>query len=128
MLRFLLSTEDLNSRKKYVKTADTCPISLLYSIDVKIPLIDTVCAGHAHIGEYYKDFNIPEDPSCPCGKSYQMCIHIITECPLYKEHRHILHNDEQNIILTNLFGTKEGITRYTEFLTKTNTFAWNTQD
>jgi hypothetical protein len=65
--------------------------------------------GHAHIGEYYKDFNIPEDPLCPCGETYQTCIHIITECPLYKEHRHILCDDKHNIILTDLFGTKKGI-------------------
>jgi hypothetical protein len=40
----LLSAEDLNSHKKYVETADTWLISLLYWIDVKILLIDTVCA------------------------------------------------------------------------------------
>jgi ribonuclease HI len=25
--------------------------------------------GHTHIGEYYRDFNIPEDTSCTCGKT-----------------------------------------------------------
>jgi hypothetical protein len=27
--------------------------------------------GHAHVGEYYRDFNIPEDHACPCGETYQ---------------------------------------------------------
>jgi hypothetical protein len=39
-----LSAEDLNSHEKYIETADTWSISPLYCIDVKIPLIDTVCA------------------------------------------------------------------------------------
>jgi hypothetical protein len=76
--------------------------------------------SHAHIGEYYKDFNIREDPSCPCGETYQTHIHIITEC--------LLPNDEHNIIPTDLFGIKKGIAWYTKFLTKTNTFTQKTQD
>jgi hypothetical protein len=75
--------------------------------------------GHVHIGEYYNDFNIPEEYSCPCGENYQTHLHILTECPLYEEHNKILlRDDELNIIPTNLFGTKEGIARFTEFLTK----------
>jgi hypothetical protein len=27
--------------------------------------------GHAHVGEYYRDFNIPEDHACPCSETYQ---------------------------------------------------------
>jgi hypothetical protein len=78
--------------------------------------------GHTHIGEYYRDFNILEDISCPCGAIIQTHIHILSEGPLFDEHRHLLHDEEQNIIPTDLFGTKEGIKRLTEFLTKTNTF------
>jgi hypothetical protein len=84
--------------------------------------------GHAHVGKYYNDFNIPEDPSCPCSENYQTHIHILTECSLYEEYRHLLRNDELNIIPTDLFGTKEGIARFTEFLTKTNAFSRNAQD
>jgi hypothetical protein len=81
--------------------------------------------GHAHIGEYYRDFNIPEDTSCPCGTDLQTHIHILSECPLFDDHRHLLHNDKQNIISTNLFGTKEGIERFT---TKMNAFACHCKD
>jgi hypothetical protein len=83
--------------------------------------------GHTHIGEYYRDFNIPEDISCPCGVAIQTRIHILSECPLFDEHRHLLHDEEQNIIPTDLFGTKEGIKHLTEFLTKTNAFANHNQ-
>jgi hypothetical protein len=76
------------------------------------------CIGHTHLGEYYRDFNIPEDISCPCGAIIQTCIHILSECLLFNEHRHLLHDKEQNIIPTDLFGTKEGIKRLTKFLTK----------
>jgi hypothetical protein len=34
---------------------------------------------HTHIGEYYRDFNIPEDQVCPCGKTYQTQLHILTK-------------------------------------------------
>jgi hypothetical protein len=55
-LRFLLlSAEDLNTHEKYVETADTWSISLLYSIDVKIPLIDTICAVSVRCG--YGEFH-----------------------------------------------------------------------
>jgi hypothetical protein len=72
--------------------------------------------GHTHLGEYYRDFNIPEDISCPCGTTIQTHIHILSECPLLDEHRHLLHDKEQNIIPTNLFGTKKGIECLTEFV------------
>jgi hypothetical protein len=36
-----LSTKDLNSREKYVGTAESWSISLLYCIDVKILLMET---------------------------------------------------------------------------------------
>jgi hypothetical protein len=78
--------------------------------------------GHTHLGEYYRDFNIPENISCPCGATIQTHIHILSECLLYDNHRH-LYDEEQNIIPTDLFGTKKGIERLTEFLTKTNAFA-----
>jgi hypothetical protein len=84
--------------------------------------------GHTHVGEYYRDFNIPEEYMCPCGKTYQTQLHILTECPFYEEHRHLLHDDELNIIPTDLFSTKKGITQYTKFLTKTNAFTHNAQN
>jgi hypothetical protein len=52
---------------------------------------------HAHIGKYYRDFNIPQEISCPCGATIQTRIHILSECPLYDEHRHLLHDEDQNI-------------------------------
>jgi hypothetical protein len=79
--------------------------------------------GHTHTGEYYRDFNIPEDISCPCGAAIQTRIHILSECPLFDEQRHLLHDEEHNIIPTDLFGIKTGIERLIEFLSKTNAFA-----
>jgi hypothetical protein len=79
--------------------------------------------GHTHIGEYYRDFNILEDISCPCGAVIQARIHILSECLLFNEHRHRRHDKEQNIIPTDLFSTKEGIECLTEFLDKMNAFA-----
>jgi hypothetical protein len=84
--------------------------------------------GDTHIGEYYRDFNISEDISCPCGAIIQTHIHILSECPLFDEHRHLLHDEEQNIIPTDLFGTKKGIECSTEFLTKTNAFSHCNQE
>jgi hypothetical protein len=76
--------------------------------------------GHAHIGKYYRDFNILEDISCPCSAITQTCIHILSECPLFDKHRHLLQDKEQNIIPTDLLGTKEGIECFTEFLKRTH--------
>jgi hypothetical protein len=85
--------------------------------------------GHTHLGEYYRDFNIPEDTSCPCGTIIQTHIHILSECPLFNKHRHLLHDEEQNIIPTDLsFGTKEGIECLTRFLTKMNASTSHNQE
>jgi hypothetical protein len=67
-------------------------------------------------------------PYSPCGAIIQTHIHILSECLLFDEHRHLLHDEEQNIIPTDLFGTKEGIICLTEFLTKTNAFASHNQE
>jgi hypothetical protein len=86
------------------------------------------CIRHTHIGEYYRDFKILEDTLCPCSTELQTQIHILAECLLFDEHRHLLHDEEQNIIPTDLFSTKEGIEHFTEFLTKTNTFTHCNQE
>jgi hypothetical protein len=83
--------------------------------------------GHAHIGKYYRDFNIPEEISCPCGATIQTRIHILSECPLYDKQRYLLHDEDQNIIPTDIFGTRKGIERLTEFLSKTNAFVNHNQ-
>ena len=36
--------------------------------------------NHAPIGEYYRRFNIPEDPECECGCPVQTRHHIFTSC------------------------------------------------
>jgi hypothetical protein len=82
--------------------------------------------GHTHIGKYYRDF-ILEDISCPCDAIIQTHIHILSECPLFDKHRHLLHDEEQNTIPIDLFGTKKGIKCFTEFLTKMNTFTHRNQ-
>src|SRR5258705_8591304 len=51
----------------------------------------TLQASHAHIGEYYAAFNIPETIECPCGTTViQTRAHIFRECPLFTDHRRIL--------------------------------------
>jgi hypothetical protein len=65
------------------------------------------CIRHAHIGEYYRDFTIPEDTSCPCGAELQTQIYILAECPLFDKHRHLLHDEEQNIKPTDLLAPKK---------------------
>jgi hypothetical protein len=79
------------------------------------------------LGEYYRDFNIPEDISCPCSAIIQTHIRILSECPLFDEHRH-LHDEEQNVIPTDLFGTTKEIEHFIKFLTKTNAFAHRNQE
>jgi hypothetical protein len=79
--------------------------------------------GHAHIGEYYRDFHIPEDEACPCGETPQTRQHILLECPQYEEHRHYLRDDDGNIIPADLMGTKKGLEKLILFLSKTDAFA-----
>ncbi len=76
--------------------------------------------GHAHIGEYYNAFHIPEDIGCTCGEPLQTREHILKYCPLYDSHRHLLYAASAGLIMTDLLGTKDGIEATTKFLVATN--------
>jgi hypothetical protein len=79
--------------------------------------------GYAHVGEYYKDFN-PKQYCAHVEKTTRL-VYTSSRTALYSTN---IDDEEQNIIPTDLFGTKEGIARFTEFLTKTNAFERRTQE
>jgi hypothetical protein len=62
MIVFFLDSggEDLNSHEKYIETAESWLISSLYCINVKIPLIDTVCAVSVCITGHAGCFKTPD--------------------------------------------------------------------
>ena len=45
-----------------------------------------------------------------------MRLHILQECPLYEEWRHLLNKDENQFSLAEILGTDDGATRVTSFL------------
>ncbi|RDB27809.1 putative RNA-directed DNA polymerase from transposon BS [Hypsizygus marmoreus] len=77
---------------------------------------------HAFIGEYYAKFVPTESVECPCGVDYQTRQHIITECPRYGAHRHILTKDFPEPDLPELLGTKKGLEALAKFLAKSGAF------
>jgi hypothetical protein len=79
--------------------------------------------GHAHVGEYYRDFHIPEETGCECGAQLQSRQHVAEECPNHAMHRPLLRDRDGCIIMTDLLGTDEGIRRFSKFLDKTGAFA-----
>ncbi|KAF9512342.1 hypothetical protein BS47DRAFT_1297838, partial [Hydnum rufescens UP504] len=71
--------------------------------------------GHAHLGSYYTTFVPEEDPRCPCGESTQTREHILTECPLFEDHRHLL-GDGEDCQMRHLLGTAKGIGHLAQFI------------
>ncbi|KAF9519371.1 hypothetical protein BS47DRAFT_1280097, partial [Hydnum rufescens UP504] len=45
--------------------------------------------GHAHIGSYYVKFVPDEDRRCQCGEPTQTRDHILYECPIFNDERHL---------------------------------------
>jgi hypothetical protein len=77
--------------------------------------------GHAHISEYYCQF-VPDLLSeCQCGHPLQLRTHILSECPLYCTHCHLLSQDHQAQTCT-LIGTQKGITHLASFLSKSGAY------
>jgi ribonuclease HI len=78
--------------------------------------------GHGYTGEFRRRF-IPGEPvDCQCGEPIQTREHILTTCPQYEESRDILRAVSQDIVLTEILGTKEGIDALIQFLRESGAF------
>ncbi|KAL1685501.1 RnaseH domain, transposon factor [Schizophyllum commune] len=73
-------------------------------------------------GEYYKDFAQSGSIHCPCEEPVQMRQHILQECPIYKQHQHILQEVFKDVALAELLGTPKGIDMLAHFLKKSGAF------
>jgi ribonuclease HI len=79
--------------------------------------------GHAHIGSYYRTF-VPTEPSnCTCGHDYQTRNHILSQCTLYTNYRHLLGDEEEQTATAALVGTTDGIVRLAAFIKESGAFS-----
>ncbi|KDQ54644.1 hypothetical protein JAAARDRAFT_99512, partial [Jaapia argillacea MUCL 33604] len=78
--------------------------------------------GHAFIGEYYVQFNIPEPVDCPCGIGYQTREHILRDCPRYEDHRYHLRDVSPQISLPTILGTRKGVDALASFIWESGAF------
>ena len=85
-------------------------------------LVTQVRTGHAFLGEYYLRHVPDEDPGCPCGFSPQTRAHIIQDCPLYDDHRHILRDVARDLSLRTILCTQRGISALAEFIRRSGAF------
>ncbi|PVF96260.1 hypothetical protein CPB86DRAFT_685274, partial [Serendipita vermifera] len=85
-------------------------------------LVTQTRTGHGHYGRYYQDFNIPEPYACPCGEPIQTRSHILLDCPIHDQHRHILTEALPNCHMGEILGTKKGIEAVAIFLRRSSAF------
>jgi hypothetical protein len=85
-------------------------------------LMTQVRTGHAFVGDYYKRFVPTEDTACPCGADPQTRAHVLQDCPIYDEHRHILEDEVPDLNLADLFGTNNGISALARFIEASDAF------
>ena len=78
--------------------------------------------GHAFMGEYYNKHIPTEEWSCPCGEPLQSRDHILATCPAYEDQHQILKNTSEDLITSDILGTKDGIEVLISFLRATNAF------
>ena len=85
-------------------------------------IIQTI-TGHGFIGEYYSRF-LPDIPAeCPCETTdTQTRSHILTDCPLLEEHRHLLREASQDLSPAVILGTHKGLEALAKFITASNAF------
>ncbi|KAF8517362.1 hypothetical protein BU17DRAFT_49954, partial [Hysterangium stoloniferum] len=60
--------------------------------------------------------------SCPCGTTVIQSHHILTECPLYEEHRHLLIDTSQDLSPSAILRTHKGLTALGKFIEASNIF------
>ncbi|EIW83489.1 hypothetical protein CONPUDRAFT_32911, partial [Coniophora puteana RWD-64-598 SS2] len=78
--------------------------------------------GHCFSGDFYAKFVPSEQTACPCGAPIQSRQHIICECPRYATaHRHLCKPNE-DVSLTDVLGTKEGLQALALFLRDSDAF------
>ncbi|KAF8519870.1 hypothetical protein BU17DRAFT_47377, partial [Hysterangium stoloniferum] len=79
--------------------------------------------GHGFFGEYYHQF-FPDLPSsCSCGTAViHSRLYILTECPLYEEHCHLLIDASQDLSPSAILRTHKGLTTLGKFIDASNTF------
>ncbi|KAF8520756.1 hypothetical protein BU17DRAFT_46303, partial [Hysterangium stoloniferum] len=66
--------------------------------------------------------NLPT--SSPCGTSaIQSCLHILSECPLYEEHCHLLLNTSQDLSPSTILRTHKRLTTLVKFINTSNAFS-----
>ena len=88
--------------------------------------------GHGYIGSYYSRFNLPDTtPWCPCSQPgapiFQTREHILRECLLFEEHRHILSEtdacfDDPDWTVGRLGEPNYHLPGFVEFLRKSGAF------
>ncbi|KIJ59323.1 hypothetical protein HYDPIDRAFT_65936, partial [Hydnomerulius pinastri MD-312] len=52
----------------------------------------------------------------PCGEPLQTREHMLIECPLHDEHRDTLREASQDLVTSDLIGTKEGVEALASFI------------
>jgi hypothetical protein len=85
-------------------------------------LVTQTRTGHGYYGAYYREFNIPEPHECPCGAQLQTRSHILLDCPLYDQYRHLLAEAAPDWHLGTILGTRKGIMGLTRFLRRGSAF------
>lgn len=100
------------------------PTPHLRAYDKRILSALTQCrSGHAFTGEYYRAINKPERGlGCPCGEAIQTRDHVIRDCPEYEMYRHILRDVSPGLIISDLLGTREGISALAKFVRRSGAF------
>jgi hypothetical protein len=89
---------------------------------IMLGVVTQVRTGHGYFGEYYRRFNIPEPHECPCGVELQSRTHILFECPLHDDARHLLFEATPDGQINSILGTEKGIKGLVAFLKASNAF------
>ena len=63
-----------------------------------------------------------EDQSCPCGEPSQTRDHILASCPTYRHQRYILKDASEDLIISDILGTKSGVEALISFFSSPNAF------
>jgi hypothetical protein len=80
--------------------------------------------GHGFFGDYYGRFVPSEPTTCPCDNTtHQTRNHILAECPLYDEHRHLLRAASNTLSSPMILGTRKGLEALGKFIKLSGAFA-----
>jgi len=79
--------------------------------------------GHTYTGEFRQRFKLDGPYDCPCGEQLETREHILRECTRFSAYHHILQETSPNILLSDILGTKEGISALAKFLELSGAFS-----